>query len=80
MLVVRLVVLVEGVACLQVVLRANAPVHAESAREVAIALGLFGRAYCLAKEVACTSCKVEACCRAPRKLLLEVYGFVAIYG
>ena len=57
LLVVRLVVLVEGVSHLQVVRVRDVPTELQSTREVAITLRKVCRTCCLAEEIACTCCQ-----------------------
>ena len=56
-LIVRLVVLVEGVSHLQVVRVRDVPAELQSTREVAITLRKVCRTCCLAEEIACTCCQ-----------------------
>ena len=61
LLIVRLVVLVEGVVRLQVVVLGNQPVETQTAGEVAIAFGQVHGACCLAEEVAGRRVATSAC-------------------
>ena len=77
---VRLVVLVEGVARLHVVPFRQVPIHAQPAREVAVAFGLVGRPHRLPEEVSGASREVEVAVGAPHQLVFEVHRLVAIHG
>ena len=78
LLIVRLVVLVEGVTCLQVVVFRDKPVETQSAGEVAIALGHVHGARSLAEEVAGACSEAQSVGRSPRQLVLEVDGALAV--
>ena len=80
LLIVRLVVLVEGVARLQVVVLGNQPVETQAAREVTIAFGQVHGARCLAEEVAGTCSDAQSVGGSPCQLVLEVDGALAVDG
>ena len=78
-LIVRLVILVERITCLQVVSIRNLPVHAQTAREVTVALRLVGRPHRFTEEISRTPRQTEVAGRTPRQLLLQIDRLVPIH-
>ena len=79
-LVVRLVVLVEGVGEVETVVRVRFPDAAQSAREVTVTLRRLRGADKLAVEVAGTPCQRELLAGTVGQLLLEVPRRIAVDG